>query len=70
MDPCASILPRSRRRHEKMRRATLGNRRRYISDDARAYSRNLRAPKEVLKQNSREAERISWLMVLSRGVVA
>ena len=69
-DPCASILPRSRRQYDKMRRAALGNRKRLISDDAREYSRNLRAPKEVLKQKSWEAERISWIMVMSRGVVA
>ena len=53
-----------------MRRAELGNKKRYISDDARLYSRNLRGPKESLKQASFEAERISWVMVLARGVMA
>ena len=44
IDPRASILPRSQRQYEKMRRAQLGNKKRIISDDARMYSRNLRAP--------------------------
>ena len=70
MDPCCSVLPRSRRQYDKMRRAELGNKKRYISDDARLYSRNLRGPKESLKQASFEAERISWVMVLARGVMA
>ena len=70
IDPCASILARSRRKYDKMRRAEMGNRKRYISDNARMYNRNLRQPKEVLKQNSFDTERISWLMVLARGKVA
>ena len=69
-DPCCSILPRSRRQYDKMRRAELGNRKRYISDNARLYNRNLRGPKESLKQASHETERISWLMILARGKVA
>ena len=69
MDPCCSVLPRSRRQYDKMSRAELGNKKRYISDDARLYSRNLRGPKESLKQASFEAERISWVMVLARGVM-
>ena len=50
IDPCASILPRSQRQYEKMRRAQLGNKKRFISDDARMYSRNLRAPPQATKQ--------------------
>ena len=52
-----------------MRQADLGNKRRYISDDARGYSRNLRGPKEALKQASHEAMRINWIVVLARGRV-
>ena len=70
MDPCCSILPRSRQHYDRMRQAELGNRRRYISDDARLYSRNLRGRKESLKQATYEAERISWIIVVARGVVA
>ena len=70
LDPCASILPRTRRQYDRMRQADLGNKRRYISDDARGYSRNLRGPKEALKQASHEAMRISWIVVLARGRMA
>ena len=53
-----------------MRQADLGNKRRYISDDGRGYPRNLRGPKEALKQASHEAMRINWIVVLARGRVA
>ena len=53
-----------------MRQADLGNKRSYISDDSRGYSRNLRGPKEALKQASHEAMRISWIVVLARGRMA
>ena len=69
MDPCCSIVPRSRQHYDRMRQAELGNKKRYISDDARMYSRNLRGRKETLKQATYEAERISWIIVLSRGIV-
>ena len=70
IDPCASILPRTRRHYNRMRQAELGNKKRYISDDAREYSRNLRGKKETLKQDGYEATRISWLIVVARGAVA
>ena len=63
VDPCFSVLPRSRRQYDRMRMAESKNSKRLISDDARMYNRNLRGPKEILKQASFEAERISWLMV-------
>ena len=53
-----------------MRQADLGNKRRYISDAGRGYSRNLRGPKEALKQAGHEAMRINWIVVLARGRVA
>ena len=69
-DPSQSIVARTRQQYDRMRRAELGNKKRYISDDAGTYSRNLRARKEALKQASYQAERISWVMILARGVVA
>jgi hypothetical protein len=69
IDPCASVLPRSRRQYDRMRHAEIGDKRQYISDDARLYSRNLRGPKESLKQAGFEAMRISWIIVLARGRV-
>ena len=70
IDPCASILPRTRLKYDRMRQAERGNKKRMISDDAKAYARNLRGSKEHLKQNSFDAEQICWLVVVARGVVA
>ena len=70
IDPCASIVPRTRLKYDRMRQAELGNKKRLISDDAKGYARNLRGGREHLKQNSFDAEKICWLMVVARGVVA
>lgn len=69
-DPCASILPRTRQKYDRMRQAELGNKKRLISDDAKAYDKNLRGAREVMKQNSFDAEKVCWVMVVARGVVA
>ncbi len=70
IDPCASLIPRSRLMYERMRRAAQNNKKRLISDDARQYNRNLRGRAEVLKQASYEVEKVPWLMVLARGKVS
>lgn len=51
-----------------MKQASRGHKR-YISDDAKMYSRNLKGPATALKQNSWGGQKICWLMVVSRGVV-
>ena len=53
-----------------MRQADLEKKRRYISDAGRGYSRNLRGPKQALKQATHETVRINWIVVLARGRVA
>ena len=53
-----------------MRQAERGNKKRLISDDAKQYNRNLRGAPEQLKQNSFDAEKICWVIVVARGVVA
>ena len=68
MDPCASIIPGSRQQYDKMKQALKGKKR-YISDDAKMYSRNLIEKETVLKQNSWGGKKVNWLMVLARGVV-
>ena len=68
MDPCASIIPGSRQQYEKMKQAVKGNKR-YISDDAKMYSRNLMEPSTALKQNSWGGSKVNWLMVLAKGVM-
>ena len=70
IDPCASVLPRSRLQYVRMRTAELGNKKRLISNDAKEYNRNLRGRKETLKQASYSSMRISWFIVLARGKVA
>lgn len=68
MDPCASIIPGSRQQYNKMRQALKGKKR-YISDDAKMYSRNLMEPAAALKQNSWGGRKVNWLMVMARGVL-
>ena len=68
MDPCASIIPGSRQQYDKMRQALKGKKR-YVSDDAKLYSRNLTEPSTVLKQNSWGGRKVNWLMVLAKGVL-
>ena len=70
IDPCASLIPRSRRQYERMKRAQTNKKKRLISDDARMYNRNLRGKEETLKQASFEVEKVHWLMVLARGKVS
>ena len=65
-DPCASILPGSAAQYLRMRQAIM-NCKRYISDDAKLYSRNLRGPQTALKQRTWEGTKVNWFMVLSRG---
>ena len=67
-DPCCSIIPGSQNQYDKMRQALRGNRR-YISDDAKMYSPNLKGPTTALKQKTFEGRKVNWIMVLARGVV-
>ena len=67
-DPCATIIPGSQNQYDKMRQARK-NQRRYISDNAKMYSANLKGPPAVLKQNSWGGTKMNWFMVLARGVM-
>ena len=67
-DPCASILPGSQNQYDQMRQACKGKRR-YISDDAKLYSPNLSGSATALKQKGWAGRKVSWVMVLTRGVV-
>ena len=51
-----------------MRQALKGNQR-YISDDAKMYSPNLRGPVTAVKQIQWDGMRVNWFLVLARGVV-
>lgn len=68
IDPCASIIPGTQKQYEEMRQALKGKKR-YISDDAKFYSRNLMGDPTKLKQASWGSTKMNWFMVLARGVV-
>ena len=67
-DPCCSVIPGSQAQYDRMRQACKGNRR-YISDDAKMYSQNMRGPATAQKQRGWEGRKINWFMVVTRGVV-
>ena len=68
VDPCYSIQPGSKKQWEKMQQALKGDKG-WMSDDARMYSRNLRAPKYALTQRSWEGRKVNWMIILAKGVV-
>lgn len=67
-DPCSSILPGSEQQYEQMQQALRGNKR-YQSDDAKAYSRNLRGRVTATKQRTWSGTKVNWFVVLARGKV-
>ena len=68
-DPCSTIIPAGPKKAADLEQAARGTKR-YISDDARMYSRNLRAPKQCTTQCSWKDKRIWCVLVLSRGRIA
>ena len=69
LDPCSTILPAGPKKAADLEQAARGTKR-YISDDARMYSRNLRAPKQCTTQCSWKDRRMWWVLVMSRGRIA
>ena len=67
-DPCASVLPGSQKQFDLMRQACK-NYKRWISDDAKLYSPNLKGPPTAKKQRGWEGKKVNWFMVVTRGVV-
>ena len=65
-DPCSTIIPAGPKKAADLEQAARGTKR-YISDDARAYSRNLRAPKQCATQCSWKDRRMWWALVLTNG---
>ena len=68
-DPCSTVIPAGPKKAADLEQAARGTQR-YISDDARAYSRNLRAPKQCATQRSWKDRRIWWVLVLTNGRIA
>ena len=57
-DPCCSILPGLQAQYNRMRQALKRNKR-WVSDNAKRYSRNLRAPPTTLKQIGWEGRKVN-----------
>ena len=69
LDPCYTIIPAGPKKAADLEQAARGTKR-YLSNDARAYSRNLRAPKQCTTQCSWKDRRVWWVLVMSRGRIA
>lgn len=69
IDPCSTILHTSPRSTFDEKQATYGKGKRWMSPDARANSRNLRASPYAGKQCQFNDKRVWWFVVLARGVV-
>ncbi len=67
-DICNDILPRTAKRATQQAQARKRGRG-WMSEGSQAKSANLRGPKESLKQNSWDSQRLWWAPVLLRGKV-
>ena len=67
-DPSSSIIPGSQAQYNRMRQALKRNKR-WVSDNAKRYSRNLRGPNTALKQTGWEGRRVNWFLILTRGTM-
>ena len=66
-DPCSKIIPAGPKKAADQKQAEKGDMR-YVSDDAREYSRNLKGPKYAKTQKGWGDQRYHWVLVLTRGV--
>ena len=69
VDPCYNILSTSQRQIFDQDMAKKGNRKRWISEDQRRYSRNLRSSGHGGKQAQFGDRKLWWFVVLTRGKV-
>jgi hypothetical protein len=65
-DPCHSIIPAGPKKAADQNQLQKGSRR-YISNDAKMYSRNLRAPAYAKSQCGWGDRRFRWVLLLTRG---
>ena len=63
-DPCSKIIPAGPKKAADQKQAERGVKR-YLSDDAKEYSRNLQGPKYAKSQKSWGDSRYHWILVLS-----
>ena len=69
MDPCSTIIPGSLRSVFDQTQSNNGKGPRWMSKDARIYSRNLRASRFADKQCQWADKRVWWFLVFTRGKV-
>ena len=69
MDPCNTVIPAAKRTVFDQQQAAMGRHKRWISSDARQYSRNLKAAPYAGKQKQWADKRVWWFVVLTRGQV-
>ena len=67
IDPCNTVIPAAKRTVFDQQQAAMGRSRRWISSDARQYSRNLRAAPYAGKQKQWADKRAWWFVILARG---
>ena len=67
-DPNSTIIPNGPKKSADQDQAAKPDMR-YISDDAKEYSRNLKGPQYAKTQASKGDKRFRWVLVLSRGRV-
>ena len=69
MDPCNTVIPAAKRTVFDQQQKAMGRHKRWISKDARHYSRNLKAAAYAGKQKQWADKRMWWFVVLTRGHV-
>ena len=69
IDPCSTVIPAAQRTLFDQAQLARGNSRRWMSDDARMYSRNLKAAPYAGKQKQWADKRAWWFIILTRGFV-
>ena len=69
MDPRNTVIPAAKRTVFDQQQKAMGRHKRWISNDARQYSRNLKAAAYAGKQNQWADKRVWWSVVLTRGQV-
>lgn len=69
MDPCNTVIPAAKRTIFDQDQATKGKHKRWMSQNSRRYSRNLRASSYAGKQKQWADKRAWWILILTRGRV-
>ena len=69
MDPCNTVIPAAKRTVFDQQQKAMGRHKRWISSDARQYSRNLKAAAYAGKQKQWADKRMWWFVILTRGRV-